>query len=36
MKLVQIDNWRDFRRDGNQFLKTAQGGIHQEEKGLFC
>lgn len=23
MNLVQIDNWRDYQRDGEQFLRTA-------------
>jgi len=23
MNIVQIDNWRDYQRDGEQFLKTA-------------
>lgn len=34
MKLVQIDNWRDYRRDGNQFLKTAQGAYDKKKKGF--
>ncbi|MBU1567968.1 MAG: HEPN domain-containing protein [Proteobacteria bacterium] len=32
MKLVQIDNWRDYRRDGEQFLKTAQGAYNKKKK----
>jgi hypothetical protein len=31
MKLVQIDNWRDYRRDGEQFLKTAQGAYRKKK-----
>lgn len=34
MKLVQIDNWRDYRRDGEQFLKTARGA-HTKQKKAF-
>lgn len=34
MKLVQIDNWRDYRRDGNQFLKTAQGAYSKKKKAF--
>ncbi|KJS03068.1 MAG: hypothetical protein VR65_02155 [Desulfobulbaceae bacterium BRH_c16a] len=32
MRLVQIDNWRDYRRDGEQFLKTAQGAYDRRKK----
>ncbi len=32
MKLVQIDNWRDYRRDGEQFLRTAQGAYNKKKK----
>ncbi len=31
MNLVQIDNWRDYRRDGLQFLKTAQGAYNKKK-----
>ena len=34
MKLVQIDNWRDYRRDGEQFLQTAQRA-HEKQKKAF-
>ncbi len=34
MKLVQIDNWRDYHRDGNQFLKTAQGAYDKKKKSF--
>jgi hypothetical protein len=34
MKLVQIDNWRDYRRDGEQFLKTAQGAYDKKRKAF--
>ena len=34
MKLVQIDNWRDYRRDGEQFLKTAQGAYRKKKKAF--
>ena len=34
MKLVQIDNWRDYRRDGEQFLKTAQGAYDKKKKAF--
>lgn len=34
MKLVQIDNWRDYRRDGNQFLKTALGAYSKKKKAF--
>ena len=32
MKLVQIDNWRDYRRDGEQFLRIAQGAYNKQKK----
>ncbi len=31
MNLVQIDNWRDYLRDGEQFLKTAQGAYRKRK-----
>lgn len=34
MKLVQIDNWRDYRRDGEQFLKTAHGAYRRKKKAF--
>lgn len=34
MKLVQIDNWREYRRDGEQFLQTAQKA-HEKGKKSF-
>ena len=34
MKLVQIDNWREYRRDGEQFLQTAQNA-HEKGKKAF-
>ena len=34
MKLVQIDNWREYRRDGEQFLKTAEGAFHKKKKAF--
>lgn len=34
MNLVQIDNWRDYRRDGEQFLKTAQRAYDKKKKGF--
>lgn len=27
MNIVQIDNWQDYLRDGEQFLKTANGAF---------
>jgi len=34
MKVVQIDNWRDYQRDGEQFLKTALAA-HKKQKKTF-
>ena len=34
MNIVQIDNWRDYRRDGEQFLQTAVGA-HLKKKKAF-
>ncbi len=34
MKLIQIDNWRDYRRDGDQFLKTALGAYTKKKKAF--
>lgn len=32
MNIVQIDNWRDYLRDGEQFLSTANGAYNKEKK----
>lgn len=34
MNLVQIDNWQDYLKDGEQFLKTANGA-HQKKAKAF-
>jgi hypothetical protein len=34
MTITQIENWRDYRRDGGQFLKTARAA-HQKESAAF-
>lgn len=34
MNIIQIDNWRDYRRDGEQFLHTAIAA-HQKQKRAF-
>lgn len=34
MKPVQIDNWREYLRDGEQFLKTAQGAYSKKKKAF--
>ena len=34
MNIVQIDNWRDYRRDGEQFLKTAIGAHNKRKKAF--
>lgn len=34
MNRVQIDNWRDYLRDGDQFLKTALNA-HRRQKKTF-
>ena len=34
MNIVQIDNWRDYRRDGEQFLQTAIGAYHKKKKAF--
>lgn len=32
MNIVQIDNWQDYLRDGEQFLKTADGAFRKKAK----
>ncbi len=34
MNIIQIDNWRDYRSDGEQFLHTATAA-HQQKKKAF-
>ena len=34
MNIVQIDNWQDYFRDGEQFLKTANGAYNKHSKGF--
>jgi hypothetical protein len=34
MNIVQIDNWRDYRRDGEQFLQTAIGAHNKKKKAI--
>ncbi len=34
MNIVQIDNWKDYLRDGEQFLNTASGA-HEKKKKAF-
>lgn len=34
MNIVQIDNWQDYYRDGEQFLKTANGAFSKQSKGF--
>jgi HEPN domain-containing protein len=34
MNIVQIDNWQDYFRDGEQFLKTANGAFQKKSKGF--
>lgn len=34
MNIVQIDNWRDYRRDGEQFLHTAVAAHQKKKKGF--
>ena len=34
MNIVQIDNWRDYRRDGEQFLKTAIEAHNKRKKAF--
>lgn len=32
MNIVQIDNWRDYHRDGEQFLNTANSAFTKRKK----
>lgn len=32
MNIVQIDNWQDYLRDGEQFLKTARNSFYKKKK----
>ena len=32
MNIVQIDNWHDYQRDGEQFLQTALGAYGKKKK----
>lgn len=34
MNIVQIDNWQEYYRDGEQFLKTANGAFAKHSKGF--
>jgi hypothetical protein len=34
MNIVQIDNWRDYRRDGEQFLHTATEAHNKKRKAF--
>ena len=34
MHIVQIDNWQDYLRDGEQFLKTADGAYRKKAKAF--
>ena len=34
MNIIQIDNWRDYRRDGEQFLNTATQAHIKKKKGF--
>lgn len=34
MNIIQIDNWRDYRRDGEQFLHTAIAAHQKKKKGF--
>lgn len=34
MNIVQIDNWREYRRDGEQFLKTATEAHSKKRKAF--
>lgn len=34
MNIVQIDNWRDYRRDGEQFLSTALAAHNKKKKAF--
>lgn len=34
MNIIQIDNWRDYRRDGEQFLHTATRAYYKKKKAF--
>ena len=34
MNIVQIDNWQDYFKDGQSFLKTANGAFTKKSKGF--
>ena len=34
MNIVQIDNWQDYFKDGEQFLKTAHGAFDKKSRGF--
>lgn len=34
MHIVQIDNWQDYFRDGEQFLQTANGAYNKSAKAF--
>lgn len=34
MNIVQIDNWRDYLHDGEQYLSTAQGAYRKRKKAF--
>lgn len=34
MNIIQIDNWRDYRRDGEQFLHTATAAYSKKKKAF--
>ena len=34
MNIVQIDNWREYHRDGEQFLVTAVNAFNKEKKAF--
>ncbi len=34
MNIVQIDNWQDYRRDGEKFLHTATAAHHKKKKAF--
>lgn len=34
MNIIQIDNWRDYRRDGEKFLHTATEAYHKKKKAF--
>ncbi|NOR23490.1 MAG: HEPN domain-containing protein [Desulforhopalus sp.] len=34
MNIIQIDNWRDYRRDGEKFLHTATEAYNKKKKAF--